>query len=47
MGPALAVLSHVKNGRVRAFAITSTSRARAVPDLPTAAEAGLRGMPAR
>lgn len=36
-------LPHVKNGRLRALAVTGGRRSPAVPDLPTIAEAGLPG----
>jgi tripartite-type tricarboxylate transporter receptor subunit TctC len=35
----LAVLPHVQNGRLKAIAVTSANRARAVPSVPTLAEA--------
>jgi tripartite-type tricarboxylate transporter receptor subunit TctC len=38
---AAAALAHVKAGRLRALAWTGAQRARALPDLPTAREAGL------
>lgn len=34
---------HIKSGRVRALAVTSTRRLQALPDLPTLDEASLRG----
>jgi len=37
----LAALPHMKSGKMRALAVTSTSRSAAVPDLPTASESGL------
>src|SRR5688572_18222569 len=37
----LAALPHVKSGKLRAVAVTSTSRSAAVPDIPTASESGL------
>src|SRR5262249_45524840 len=37
MVPALSILPHVKSGKARALAITSTQRATALPDLPTVA----------
>ena len=37
----LAALPHVKSGKLRALAVTSTTRSTAVPDLPTASESGL------
>lgn len=39
----LAVLPHVKSGRLRAIAMTSAKRSRAALDIPTAAEQGLAG----
>ncbi len=38
-----ASLSHVKNGRLRALAVTSLQRTPALPELPTVAESGLPG----
>ncbi len=38
-----ALLPHVKSGRLRALGVSSPKRSPAVPDLPTIAEAGLRG----
>jgi tripartite-type tricarboxylate transporter receptor subunit TctC len=41
--PIVAVLPHVKNGRLKALAVTSGARSAAAPDLPTLAESGLAG----
>ncbi|MEJ8848217.1 tripartite tricarboxylate transporter substrate binding protein [Variovorax rhizosphaerae] len=38
-----AALPHVRGGRMRALAVTGNERSDLVPDLPTAAEAGLPG----
>jgi len=37
----------IKEGKVKAFGVTATTRAKAMPDLPTIAEAGLPGYEAR
>jgi tripartite-type tricarboxylate transporter receptor subunit TctC len=37
------VLVHVKSGRLRALAVTSAERSRALPDLPAVAESGIPG----
>ena len=39
--PALPAVPHVKSGRLRALAVTSSSRLPALPQLPTVAESGL------
>jgi tripartite-type tricarboxylate transporter receptor subunit TctC len=36
-------ISYVRSGRLRALAVTSTTRSPALPDLPTVAEAGVPG----
>lgn len=38
----LTALPHVKSGRIKALAITSTTRSPAAPEVPTMAEAGLK-----
>jgi tripartite-type tricarboxylate transporter receptor subunit TctC len=43
MGSPIALLPHVKNGRLRAIGITSPKRASGAPDIPTLAEAGAKG----
>ena len=40
------VMSHIRAGTIRALAATSSSRIAALPDVPTAAEAGLPGFEA-
>jgi tripartite-type tricarboxylate transporter receptor subunit TctC len=44
MDPMLAMVPPVRAGRVRALAITAPRRSPSVPDVPTAAEAGLPGL---
>ncbi len=41
--PAINAGPHVKTGRLRALAVTSRERLAAMPNLPTVAEAGLKG----
>lgn len=38
-----AVMTHVKSGRLRALAVSSTKRSQAAPELPTIAESGVPG----
>ncbi len=40
------VLSHVREGRLRALAVTSSERAPSLPDVPTLDEAGVKGFEA-
>jgi tripartite-type tricarboxylate transporter receptor subunit TctC len=40
---AVAMLPHVKNNKLRAIAITGAQRAPVIPDVPTVAEAGVKG----
>ena len=40
---ALVALPHLKTGRVRALGVTTAKRAKALPDVPTLAEQGLKG----
>jgi tripartite-type tricarboxylate transporter receptor subunit TctC len=42
-GSVLSTLGHVKNGRLRALGVTSAKRSAAAPDIPTIAEAGVKG----
>lgn len=39
---AVAMLPHVKGGRLRALAMTGSARSKSIPDIPTVAEAGVR-----
>jgi len=40
-GPLFAALSQIKAGKIKAIAVTSRKRSRALPDVPTVAEAGV------
>jgi tripartite-type tricarboxylate transporter receptor subunit TctC len=40
------VIGHVRNGRLRALAVTSLKRSAAAPELPTVAESGFQGFDA-
>jgi tripartite-type tricarboxylate transporter receptor subunit TctC len=40
---AVAMLPHVKAGKLRAIAMTGAKRSAAIPDIPTVSEAGVRG----
>jgi tripartite-type tricarboxylate transporter receptor subunit TctC len=44
MSPPINVVGHVKNGRLRAIAISGESRLATLPQVPTFAEAGLPGV---
>jgi len=39
---AVAMLPHVKSGRLRAIAMTGATRSKAIPEIPTVAEAGVK-----
>jgi tripartite-type tricarboxylate transporter receptor subunit TctC len=40
---ALSALPHITSGKIRALAVTTARRAKVLPDVPTLAEAGLKG----
>ncbi|MDM0108413.1 tripartite tricarboxylate transporter substrate binding protein [Variovorax sp. J22R24] len=40
--PVAAALPHVQSGRLRALAVTSSARLKALPDVPTMAQAGIK-----
>ena len=42
-GSVLSSLGHVKNGRLRALGVTGSKRSSGAPELPTIAEAGVKG----
>jgi tripartite-type tricarboxylate transporter receptor subunit TctC len=42
--PIIAALPHVRDGRLRALAVTSDTRSSAAPEVPTARESGLPGL---
>jgi tripartite-type tricarboxylate transporter receptor subunit TctC len=39
----LSAVPHIKSGRLRALAVTTSKRSRALPDIPTIAESGVEG----
>ena len=41
--PVVATVQHVQSGRLRALGVTSATRSRVMPDVPTIAEAGVTG----
>ena len=43
MASVLSALPHVRNGRLRAYGVTTAQRFSSVPDIPTIAEAGVPG----
>jgi tripartite-type tricarboxylate transporter receptor subunit TctC len=43
---AASVIGHIKGGKLRALAVTTLKRTKAMPDLPTMDEAGLKGFEA-
>jgi tripartite-type tricarboxylate transporter receptor subunit TctC len=43
LGSTASTLPHVRNGRLRALAVTTTKRMASEPDIPTVAEAGVPG----
>jgi tripartite-type tricarboxylate transporter receptor subunit TctC len=43
MAPLDAAVGHLKEGKITAFGVSTTKRAEIVPDIPTLAEAGLKG----
>jgi tripartite-type tricarboxylate transporter receptor subunit TctC len=43
MAPLDAAIGHLKEGKITAFGVSTTKRAEIVPDIPTLAEAGLKG----
>ena len=43
VGPVSGLLPHVKAGRLHALGVSSATRAAAMPDVPTIAEAGVPG----
>lgn len=43
LGSSVAVMPHIKGGKLRALAVTERKRMAALPDLPTVAESGIPG----
>jgi tripartite-type tricarboxylate transporter receptor subunit TctC len=42
-GSVISSLGHVRTGKLKALGVTGAKRARSMPDLPTIAEAGVKG----
>ncbi len=45
--PVQATIAHIRGGKLRALALSGTSRSSALPDVPTFAEAGVKGVESR
>lgn len=44
MGSVPTLLSHIQSGKVRAISVTTTSRSKLLPDVPTYTESGIKGV---
>jgi tripartite-type tricarboxylate transporter receptor subunit TctC len=42
-----ATIAHIRGGKLRALALSGTTRSQALPDVPTFAEAGIKGVESR
>jgi tripartite-type tricarboxylate transporter receptor subunit TctC len=45
--PLQSVIPHIRGGKLRALAVSGTARSAALPDIPTFAEAGVKGVESR